>query len=107
MSVCPEKNDVSASGRMSEACSASEVPASAAATPTSALNPELDAAGFVMAYVSLPAATFAATSAQVTLVVPVQPNVVASEVRMPRATGDVMVGVRTPAACAPPGSRRR
>ncbi len=107
MSVCPEKNDVSASVRMSDAWSASDFPASAAATPTSALKPELDAAGFVMAYVSSPVATFAATSAQVTLAVPVQPNRVASEVRTPRTTGDVMVGVRALAAVAPPGSRRR
>ncbi len=107
VSVCPEKNDVSASPRMSEVRSASDVPASAAATPTRALNPELDAAGFVMAYVSSPEVTFAAMSDQVTFVLFVQPNFVASEARTPRTTGDPMIGVRAAAAVAPPGSSRR
>jgi hypothetical protein len=48
VSVWPLKKSVSPRSSMSRVCRASPVPASAAATPTRAEKPELEAAGLVM-----------------------------------------------------------
>src|SRR5580698_4887466 len=79
VSFCPEKKLFSWGSTlvMLSAVSAEPVPESAVDTDTRALNPELDAAGFVMPYVNLPAEAAAASSPQVGALLS-QPRLVAT-----------------------------
>ncbi len=91
MSVCAEKNrfslGVAASiWALSTASPASE---SAAVTPTSAENPELDAAGLVMPKVNLWARAAEAMSFQVTGL-PSHPSSRALDAFSPSSTGETM-----------------
>src|SRR5689334_11486908 len=88
----PLKKSFNLSTLIEPASSAAPLPANADATPTSATKPLLEAAGFVIANLNLPALAALAMSAQVTELEPDQPRLTATLCLTPSATDENMIG---------------
>src|ERR1700676_598493 len=78
----------------SDGRSASPVPASAVETLSTALKPEFDVDGLVIAYRNFPVATAFWICRQVTRLPPSQPRPCATERLTPRMTGESMMRLR-------------